>query len=119
MDPVRGVVMDSLGPGFVPRERSARLWPQTERLKAAHLLARRAGPELRESCLEAARQAAEAVARYLEVPLPGLWRDRLGADDRFEEGPAPGSSLYHLVAAIAEISGVRIAPTPDARKVSA
>ena len=115
-DPARGAVMDSLSPGFVPRDASARLWPQTERLKAAHLLARRADPGGRETYLAAARQASQTLLRYLDVPLPGLWRDQLGADGSFAEGPAPGSSLYHIVAAIAEVSGVRIAPTPDPRK---
>ncbi len=39
-------------------------------------------------------------------------------DGGFIDGPAPGSSLYHLVAAVAEVSGVRIAPAPDLRKAS-
>ncbi len=118
VDPGRGVVMDCLDADFTPRDRTARLWPQTERLKAAHLLARRAGPGARETYLAAARQASEALVHYLEVPLPGLWRDALRPDGRFAEGPAPGSSLYHIVAAIAEVSGIRITPTPDARKIA-
>jgi mannose-1-phosphate guanylyltransferase/mannose-6-phosphate isomerase len=116
VDRVRGAVMDSLDADFSARERTARLWPQTERLKAAHLLARRARPEAMQPYLEAAREAAQTLVGYLEVPLPGLWRDRLGPDGRFADGPAPGSSLYHIVAAVAEVSGIRIAPAPDARK---
>ena len=116
VDRTRGAVMDCLNADFSPREPTSRLWPQTERLKAAHLLARRAGPSLRETYLAAAREAAATLARYLETPLPGLWRDRMEPDGAFAGGPAPGSSLYHLVAAIAEVSGVRIAPAPDARK---
>ena len=118
VDRARGAVMDCLDADFSARERTARLWPQTERLKAAHLLARRAGPERRETYLSAAREAAATLARYLEVPLPGLWRDRMDPDGGFIDGPAPGSSLYHLVAAVAEVSGVRIAPAPDLRKAS-
>ena len=118
VDPARGVVMDSLEAGFTPRDRTARLWPQTERLKAAHLLARRASPEMRETYLAAARQASQALTAYLDVPLPGLWRDQQGPDGRFVDGPAPASSLYHIVAAIAEISGIRITPAPDPRKAS-
>ena len=120
VDAARGAVMDSLSRGFVPRDTTARLWPQTERLKAAHLLARRAGPETRETYLAAARQASQTLLRYLDVPLPGLWRDQLAQDGRFAEGPSPGSSLYHLVAATAEVSGIRIAPAPapDARKAA-
>ena len=108
--------MDSLGGDFTPRERTARLWPQTERLKAAHLLSRRSDPASRDIYVAAARQSAEALGRFLEVPLPGLWLDRLEPDGRFAEGPAPASSLYHIVAAVAELGGVRIAPAPDAQK---
>ena len=116
VDPARGVAMDSLWDDFTPRERTARLWPQTERLKAAHLLARRAGPARFQAYVAAARQAAAALGLYLETPLPGLWRDRMEPDGRFAEGPAPGSSLYHIVAAIAELGELRIAPAPDPQK---
>ena len=75
------------------------MWPQTERLKAAHLLGE-----------DAACAAAGAVLEsYFRVTIPGLWRDRLDPDGRFAEGDAPGSSLYHIVAAIAELNGLRIA----------
>jgi mannose-1-phosphate guanylyltransferase/mannose-6-phosphate isomerase len=114
-DPQRGVLVDSLWEDFEPRERTARLWPQTERLKAAHILARRTGPG-RETYQAAALQAAEAILRFLETPLPGLWRDRLEPGGRFAEGPAPASSLYHIVSAIAELGDLRIVPAPDARK---
>jgi mannose-6-phosphate isomerase len=36
----------------------------------------------------------------LETPLRGLWRDRRLADGNFVEGPAPATSLYHLLGAI-------------------
>jgi mannose-1-phosphate guanylyltransferase/mannose-6-phosphate isomerase len=117
LDPVRGVLVDSLWDDFSPRERTARLWPQTERLKAAHILARRSGPQ-REAYQAASLQAADAVARFLQTPLPGLWRDRMEPDGRFAEGPAPASSLYHIVSAIAELGDLRIVPAPDARKGS-
>ena len=56
--------------------------------------------------------AGQRLEAYLAVPVPGLWRDRLDPDGRFAEGPAPASSLYHLVAAIAELNGVRIVDRP-------
>lgn len=98
VDPDRGAALDSMFDDFVAREHTARLWPQTERLKAAHIL----GEE------DAGEKAAGLVEAYLSVPTPGLWRDRLDPDGRFAEGPAPASTLYHLVAAIAELNGVRI-----------
>ena len=116
LDAQRGVLLDSLWEDFQPRERTARLWPQTERLKAAHILARRAGPADRQAYLAAARQAADAVTRFLQTPMPGLWRDRMEPDGRFAEGPAPASSLYHIVSAIAELGDLRITRAPDPRK---
>ena len=41
--------------------------------------------------------AASAVARYLDNPGRGLWRDELRADGEFAPGPSPASSLYHIV----------------------
>lgn len=102
VDQGRAAAMDSLYDDLAPREHTARLWPQTERLKAAHILGEAA----------VAAEAGLTLERYLAVPVPGLWRDRLDPDGRFAEGPAPGSSFYHLVAAIAELSGLRIIDGP-------
>ena len=115
LDAGRGVLVDSLWDDFTPRELTARLWPQTERLKAAHILARRSGPQ-KEAYQAAALQAAGALSRFLQTPMPGLWRDRMEPDGRFATGPAPASSLYHIVSAIAELGELRIVPAPDARK---
>ena len=118
VDPQRGVLLDSLWEDFTPRDRTARLWPQTERLKAAHILARRAGPGGREPYLAAAREASDAITGFLQTPLPGLWRDRMQPDGSFAEGPAPASSLYHVISAIAELGDLRIVPAPDAQKAA-
>ena len=88
---------------FSPHDAGARLWPQTERLKAAALAARLTGE---------ARYFSMAVGR-------GRWADALPATARsrslvrphrragkFVDEPAPASSFYHLVAAIAEISAL-------------
>ncbi len=101
VDPARGVAIDLLDGTLRPLCRSARLWPQTERLKAALLAAQMTGDA---GFLTIARQALEGLAPYLEVPTPGLWRDRLEADGVFVEEPAKASSFYHLVVAIGEPS---------------
>ena len=102
VDAARGAALDGLFDDFAVREHTARLWPQTERLKAASILGR----------TEVRQVAGQRLEAYLAVPVPGLWRDRLDPDGRFAEGPAPASSLYHLVAAIAELNGVRIVDRP-------
>ncbi len=75
----------------------ARLWPQTERLKAA-LAAHRVDGDA--AHLDHALAAITALKRYLDTPLPGLWWDARRADGSLADGPAPASSFYHLVCAI-------------------
>jgi mannose-1-phosphate guanylyltransferase/mannose-6-phosphate isomerase len=94
----RRCAVDSLFDDFSVRETTARLWPQTERMKAAHILG---DPK---ACLE----AGQTLETYLRTTVPGLWRDRQGTDGRFADGPAPASSFYHIIAAIAELNGLRI-----------
>jgi mannose-1-phosphate guanylyltransferase/mannose-6-phosphate isomerase len=89
VDPGRGVAVDELTDDFAIADWTARLWPQTERLKAALILGETA----------AAAEAGRALMGYFEGLLPGLWRDKREADGRFRDEPAPASSLYHIVCA--------------------
>ncbi|MDP1630623.1 MAG: AGE family epimerase/isomerase [Caulobacter sp.] len=85
-----GVAIFSLDQALEPRDRSARLWSQTERLHA-HLAV---------GDWKAALRGAAGLQRYLDVPVTGLWRDRLRPDGVFVDEPAPASSLYHIVSAV-------------------
>lgn len=98
-----GLAMNSLLDDFAPHDAGSRLWPQTERLKAAALAARLTG-EARYFTMAA--DAAEVLWRYLETPIPGLWYDRIDANGERVDEPAPASSFYHLVAAVAELSAL-------------
>ena len=89
----RGVAMDELDDQLTVRSARARLWPQTERLKAA-LVVDGAGPD-------DARNALRGLQAYLEPT--GLWRDKQSADGSFVDEPAPASSLYHIAAAWAQL----------------
>jgi mannose-6-phosphate isomerase len=80
---------------------TARLWPQTERIKAAAIRYRRTGDEAE---AEEAAAAIRGLARYYDVPSPGLWRDKLREDGSFIEEMAPGSSLYHIACAYGELT---------------
>jgi mannose-1-phosphate guanylyltransferase/mannose-6-phosphate isomerase len=93
VDRARNVAVDETDTGLRPRRATARLWPQTERLKAALLLGE--GDE--------ARAAAAGLWQYLQTPRPGLWRDRMLADGSFVDEPAPASSLYHVICAVASL----------------
>lgn len=88
-----------LGDTLVVRDGRARLWPQTERIKALTLAARLTGDT---RYLARATQALHALRRYLDVPVLGLWRDTMNVDGTFAAGPAPASSFYHLVGAAHE-----------------
>jgi mannose-6-phosphate isomerase len=98
-----GLATNSLLDDFSPHDAGARLWPQTERLKAAAIAARLTGEA---KYFSMAVAAADGLMRYLDTPIPGLWRDRIDAGGRVVDEPAPASSFYHLVAAIAEISAL-------------
>lgn len=97
VDQARGVAMDALNDDLSVRSDQARLWPQTERLKAALIMAETAGGGRRILLLDDARKAMAGLQRYLEPS--GLWRDKLKADGRFVEEAAPASSLYHIMVA--------------------
>lgn len=84
-----GVAIASLGRDLSPRDRSARLWAQTERLHA-HAVAGRWSD---------IAPALTGLRRFLDTPVAGTWRDRLRADGSFVDEAAPGSSLYHIVSA--------------------
>jgi mannose/cellobiose epimerase-like protein (N-acyl-D-glucosamine 2-epimerase family) len=100
VDPKRGVAMDELDEEFRPVRPTARLWPQTERLKSALAFMTASEGEARLHYRDAALAAAKTLWRYLETPLPGLWRDRLQPDGNFVEEPSPASTFYHLICAI-------------------
>jgi len=98
-----GLATNSLLDDFSAHDAGARLWPQTERLKAAAIAARLTGEAKYFSMTVA---AADRLMRYLDCPIPGLWYDRIDAQGNIVDEPAPASSFYHLVAAIAEISAL-------------
>lgn len=93
VDAARGVAMDEAAPGQPPVRATARLWPQTEWVKAACLLGDAADVDA----------SAATLWRYLETPKAGLWRDKMREDGSFVEEPAPASSLYHIICAVASL----------------
>jgi mannose/cellobiose epimerase-like protein (N-acyl-D-glucosamine 2-epimerase family) len=96
----RGVVLFALDETLAPLDRGARLWAQTERLRACA----RAAAETGDGGLwDAVLEAVGALDAFLDVPTPGLWRDWMSAGGGFVEEPAPASTLYHITGAIAEL----------------
>jgi mannose/cellobiose epimerase-like protein (N-acyl-D-glucosamine 2-epimerase family) len=85
-----GFALDEIWPDGSVKSAEARLWPQAERLKAALMAADD----------EAAGQAAAALNAYLDMPVPGTWRDARLPDGGWRSGSSPASSGYHIVSAL-------------------
>jgi mannose-6-phosphate isomerase len=105
VDRSRGVAMFALDQTLAPLDRGARLWAQTERLRACARAAAEIGDGARgeSEMWDAALEAVGALDAFLDTPTRGLWRDWMSADGGFVEEPAPASSLYHIAGAIAEL----------------
>ncbi|CAN7323152.1 AGE family epimerase/isomerase [Pararhizobium sp. LjRoot238] len=99
----RDVAVMTLLDDFSVADPIARLWPQTEWLKAAIRFAALTQGEERERYLRSSVRAATALTRFLDTPVKGLWRDKQKADGSFVEEPAPASSFYHILCAIYEV----------------
>jgi mannose-6-phosphate isomerase len=97
VDRDRGVAVNSLLDDGSLRDPVARLWPQTERMKAACLAATVTRDE---QYWRSAVAATRNLSRYLDTPLPGMWRDRMLIDGSFVVESVPASSFYHIVGAI-------------------
>jgi mannose-6-phosphate isomerase len=98
-----GFTIFALDGDLKPLDGGARLWAQTERLRAC---ARAASLGLAPDLWDATVGAASALEAFLEVPQSGLWRDWRDETGAFREEPAPASSLYHIAGAIAELERV-------------
>ncbi|MFG1395031.1 AGE family epimerase/isomerase [Xanthobacter agilis] len=100
IDPVRGIAINEVTTAGVVHKATARLWPQTERLKVALARLRRLGTAAE---AEEARRAYAGLKLYLDMPVPGTWQDVSNPDGTWVDMPAPGSSLYHITCALAEL----------------
>lgn len=100
----RGVAINEVMLDGSIKDADARLWPQTERLKAAVARYKRT----REPA-----EADEIVSAYLGLELyfdtatRGLWYDRMKIDGSFIEEAAPASSFYHIVCSIVELLSLK------------
>jgi len=105
VDKARGVAINALWDDLTIRNADARLWPQTEWMKAAVAMARLAEPgsPARARFRADAASSVRGLNAYLNTPVAGLWRDVCQADGSFADGPAPATSFYHIVCAISEL----------------
>lgn len=93
IDRTRNVAVDELGFDGRVKSARARLWPQTERLKAA--ITMRDEAEI--------LAAFDGIQPYLATRAPGACHDKMLPEGGFEAEPSRASSLYHIVCAYAEL----------------
>ena len=98
-----GVAVNALLEDLTVSNPSARLWAQTERLKAAVSLLKRSQELARWLAVDT---AVDGVSRFLTTRIPGLWHDWVMPDGHFAPARVPASTFYHLVCAIAELATV-------------
>lgn len=98
----RGVAINALNDDGSVRSARARLWPQTEWLKSALVLAHCVSEQERAFYLTDASSALRALWLYLTPD--GMWRDTMLESGRFIEEASPASSFYHIVAAFAQLA---------------
>jgi mannose-1-phosphate guanylyltransferase/mannose-6-phosphate isomerase len=101
VDPLRGVAIDELDDLLKVRSARARLWSQTEWLRAALAMASLSEGAEREQRLEEAGTAMRGLALYLRPN--GTWFDKLEPSGTFVDEPAPASSLYHIMGAFDQV----------------
>ncbi|MCX8998144.1 AGE family epimerase/isomerase [Rhizobiaceae bacterium BDR2-2] len=104
--PRRKVAIMQLNDDFTWADGLARLWPQTEWLKAAVRLASLSGGEERQRYLVSANRALDALDPFLATPVRGLWYDKWPAEGDMIDEPAPASTFYHILCAIYETDEV-------------
>ena len=91
--PVRGAAQALPDEHHALLDEVARLWPQTERIKAAGFFDSEQG----------VADGVKGLGLYLDTLVKGLWFDRLQPDGSFVQEPAPASSFYHIAGAVAAL----------------
>ncbi|MFG1461268.1 AGE family epimerase/isomerase [Xanthobacter sp. DSM 24535] len=101
VDTTRGLAINELNADLTVRDDRARLWPQTERIKAFTALAGIAETPQERAFAEAkVAEAARGLMRFFVHPVPGAWWEHIGADGKPIVEPSRASSLYHIICAI-------------------
>lgn len=104
IDRQRGVAINEINTDLSVRDAHAKLWPQTERIKAWVALAQQARAQGDDTAATKALQCTTAamvgLRAYLHHPVPGAWQEIWRADGGWQAEPVRASSLYHIVCAL-------------------
>jgi mannose-6-phosphate isomerase len=100
-DPASGRIVDELAGDGTVRRGSSRLWPYTEALKSL-AAERRRGADVAPAMVA---MLDRLHAHYCTPQFAGGWMDQFDAWDKPLTTVMPASSLYHLMGALAELTG--------------
>jgi len=106
VDPKTHATYNSVRDDGMALNRASRIWPNTERMKAAVALFELTGRSPVEDIEQSGRLLLD---RYLGPALKGRWFDNLDEDGTPIADRIPASSLYHLFLAFAEAMRVETA----------
>jgi len=101
VDANRAVAVNALYADFSVADAGAKLWPQTERVKAwcARVELAQTAAE-RSAALAKLAAALDSLLKYLRPEPYGMWHEAMAEDGTFPLGPCRASSFYHLACAI-------------------
>lgn len=98
---VRGVAINELRDDFTVTDASAKLWPQTERIKAWCAMAEVAQTAAERSvALGKVVESINGLSKYLVHEPPGMWAEVMEASGAFRADLCRASSFYHIVCAL-------------------
>ncbi len=104
VDPIRGVAINELGAELTPKDLNAKIWPQTERIKAwCAVLRDGTAVDPPTAASGNILKAVQVMSGFFLTDIPGLWHEVLLANGGFLRGPTKASSLYHIVGAIDDL----------------
>jgi mannose-6-phosphate isomerase len=108
IDASRGVAINAIDTSGHVRDANAKLWPQTERIKAWVAMAQAGASEASQAhALQQATAAIQGLMPYLRHPVAGAWHESLGADGNWQVQDTRASSLYHIVCALEVACGLQ------------
>jgi len=109
-DPLRGLAVSEIWDDLTVKDNTARLWQQTERIKAwlaATIIAQSRSDK--DKAWDRVAAATAGLRKYWQFPVAGGAWENILADGSFKEEAARASSLYHMVCALSEMH--RLLPT--------
>lgn len=100
------VAVNALDRNGVVVDADAKLWPQTERIKALHLIAQHpwSSDATRVVATESLPSAIQALRHYFDGAADGMWHEVLLSSGKLDDQPTRASSLYHIICALEQLA---------------